>query len=527
VLIDDASAVKSLKDIDKEGVKAEGKLSKLSTTGGKIGIGIAGAGVAAGAALVAMTGKIVETTGAIQDSADRAGTTAEEYQKWSFAAEQCGMSTETLESAMIKSQKSFTDAKSGSEGMSEAYAKLGVDIANIGTSSEAFDVTMTKLAGMSDETERNALANDIFGKSYSDLTPLLNEGGTGIEALKQKAVDLGGVMSNEAVASGEQFGDTLDQLTTAGTGVFTSIGTSLIPILQTFADWLIANMPTIKTTIKTVFDAIVKVVGKAYDAFKENLLPIIKSILKWVQDNWPLIQSVMKTVFDAVVAVVGTAIDAFKKYLLPIIKTLVEWIGINFPIMKDAIKTVFEKIVEFVQNGIDKFNAIKDTVSDLYDSIKLKFQGIKDTIEDAIDGIKDFLDFDWEFPKLKMPHFSFSGTMNPLDWAAKGLPKVGVEWYAKGGIFSKPTLFNTPYGLKGVGDASSPEVVAPLNDLNAMISKGINEAIAPLLINQQSSDAPTIENIIYFGDDVVYKSYKRAEKNEGKRLGYTTKTAIS
>ena len=39
-----------------------------------------------------------------------------------------------------------------------------------------------------------------------------------MDALKQQAVDLGGVMSNDAVASGEALGDTLDQISLIGAG---------------------------------------------------------------------------------------------------------------------------------------------------------------------------------------------------------------------------------------------------------------------------------------------------------------------
>jgi hypothetical protein len=63
--------------------------------------------------------------------------------------------------------------------------------------------------------------------------------------------------------------------------------------------------------------------------------------------------------------------------------------------------------------------------------------------------------------------------MNPLKWLEEGTPKLNVEWYAKGGIFDKPTLFNTPYGLKGVGEAG-PEVVAPLSSLKEML--GLNNS---------------------------------------------------
>ncbi|MBW8382899.1 MAG: hypothetical protein K0M69_10330, partial [Youngiibacter sp.] len=121
---------------------------------------------------------------------------------------------------------------------------------------------------------------------------------------------------------------------------------------------------------------------------------------------------------------------------------------------------------------------IKNKATAVFDKVKSvllsPFITARDKIRDVIDTIKGYLDFKWSFPKLKMPHFKISnGSLNPLDWIKNGVPKLSVEWYAKGGIFSKPTIFNTPYGLKGVGDAKSPEVVAPLHELKAML--GLND----------------------------------------------------
>ena len=236
-----------------------------------------GAGVV-GAAVIGMTNKLTETTGAIKDSADRAGMSAEEFQKWAFAAEQSGMSAETLEGAMIKQQKVFAEAKTGSETAGAAYAKLGIDISSIGSSSEAFDQVMAKMAGMTDESERNALANDIFGKSYSELTPLLNEGAAGMDALKQQAVDLGGVMSNDAVASGEALGDTLDQISLIGAGLFNTVATMLMPAVQTFADWVIANSPTIQSTAEGAFNIIAGAIQFVIDN-SNWLIPVLAGVV--------------------------------------------------------------------------------------------------------------------------------------------------------------------------------------------------------------------------------------------------------
>ncbi|HIH8009865.1 TPA: phage tail tape measure protein, partial [Streptococcus suis] len=52
---------------------------------------------------------------------------------------------------------------------------------------------------------------------------------------------------------------------------------------------------------------------------------------------------------------------------------------------------------------------------------------------------------------------------NPLDWLKGGLPKIGVEWYSKGGILTKPTAFGINGNQLMVGGEAGKEAVLPLN----------------------------------------------------------------
>ena len=72
-------------------------------------------------------------------------------------------------------------------------------------------------------------------------------------------------------------------------------------------------------------------------------------------------------------------------------------------------------------------------------------------------------------PDIKVPHFSMYGN---FDAKTKSVPVVHVSWYAKGAIFTQPTLFNTAYGMKGVGEAG-PEAVLPIDLLRDYISEAM------------------------------------------------------
>lgn len=317
-------AKQELNDVGETAEKQESKFSKFGEGLKKGAIVGVGAVTALAGGLTKMATDAADAAGDLDDMAQRTGMTAEAFQQYAYAAKLSGMETETLEKAMIKSQTAFAEAKSGSETMSAAYQALGLDINNIGTSSEAFDLVIERLAGMEDETQRNKIANDIFGKSYADLSPLLNSGAEGINALKQEAVDLGGVMSNEAVAAGAQFGDSLDAVKTATNGVFMEIGSQFLPILQQLLTWVLAHMPEIKAVIETVFKAVEFVVGLVSKAF-DAILPILTDLYNWIEPYFPVIQKIVESTFDAIGKAVKTVTDIFWG-VVDAIKAAIDWL---------------------------------------------------------------------------------------------------------------------------------------------------------------------------------------------------------
>lgn len=324
ILVDSSKAEESIAKTEK---RADGLGSKLSSgiaTAGKWAAGIGAAAGVVGGALLGVAGKAADAMGDIDDMAQRTGVTAEEFQKYAYAAKLSGMETATLEKAMIKSQTAFADAKNGSKKMSEAYQALGIDIKNIGSSSEAFDEVIMRLADMENETQRNAIANDIFGKSYAELAPMLNGGSEGIKALKDEAVKLGGVMSNESVEAGAKFGDMLDKSKTMLSGVTNNIGIMLLPMLMQLLTWVTEHMPEIQATVTTVFGVISAVVSTGSEVFAA-ILPILKGLYDWVSPYFPTIQKIFETTFKGIGDTIKGVTEIFSG-LVEGIKIAIDWL---------------------------------------------------------------------------------------------------------------------------------------------------------------------------------------------------------
>ncbi|NBJ81609.1 phage tail tape measure protein [bacterium 1XD42-94] len=81
-------------------------------------------------------------------------------------------------------------------------------------------------------------------------------------------------------------------------------------------------------------------------------------------------------------------------------------------------------------------------------------------------------------PKPKIPVINVSTSSVAYgDGGSVSVPNFSVSWNALGGIFDQPTIFNTPAGMQGVGEAG-PEAVLPLDTLWAKMKEILNEAIA-------------------------------------------------
>lgn len=365
IFIDNEKANKSIDETTDKAKKSSSSftenLGNVVKAGTKVATAVVGATTAVVGGVSAMATSFADTTGDLDDMAQRTGVSAEEFQKYAYAAKLSGMETTTLEKAMIKQQKAFADAKEGSKAMSEAYKRLGVDIKSIESSGDAFDVVIKKLASMENETERNAIANDIFGKSYAELAPLLNSGAEGIDALKQEAVDLGAVISNDVVSAGANFGDTIDKIKTSLGGMFNNIMSSLLPIIQSLLDLILENMPTIQGLIQQfapVLSSMLQEILPPFIELVQSLLPIIINLInvlippisQIIQAILPVIVQLLNMILPPIIEIVNL--------ILPLLLSLIEpLLPLLQPILS-SLQPLFDMLVLIIQPLTELLNMI-------------------------------------------------------------------------------------------------------------------------------------------------------------------------
>lgn len=192
---------------------------------------------------------------------------------------------------------------------------------------------------------------------------------------------------------------------------------------------------------------------KAWAVIKAKLIAIWNTIKKSAIVIWTGLKNAVLKVWNGIKNAAKTVWTAIKNVVVKPIKTAVStakkiWTG-----LKSTLSSIW--------------NGIKSKASSVWNGIKSAITKpvtkAKELVKKIVDKIKGFFKFKWSLPKLKLPHF----TIKPKGWKFRDLlkgkiPKLGIEWYAKGGIFRRPTLLGD--GTRGVGEAGA-EAVLPLERL--------------------------------------------------------------
>lgn len=178
-----------------------------------------------------------------------------------------------------------------------------------------------------------------------------------------------------------------------------------------------------------------------------------------------------------IVAVVG-AISAVIAIIVVCIK---HWDEIKATVTRVA-NSIKEKIEDMKARAVESFTnlkegiasrveAIKSSVTEKFNAIKEKMlkpiQSARDKVKELIEKIRSFFNFTWSLPKLKMPHLKITGEFSI---SPPQVPKFSVDWYARGGVFDKPTLFTSGGRLGGLGEAGA-EAIVPLENNTEWLDK--------------------------------------------------------
>ncbi|WP_444210460.1 hypothetical protein [Dialister succinatiphilus] len=253
IFIDSSQAEESLGKTDD---KAKEVQDTLASTVKKAAAWATGTAAAITAATVAVF-KVADSVAAVGDEIDKQsqklGISAQAYQEWDAILGHCGASMDSLKAGMKTLSKAIAD---GSADQVAAFQAVGLSLDEVQQMSteDVFAAVITGLQGMEEGAERTNIATTLLGRSAQELGPLLNTSAEATEEMRQTVNDLGGVMSDEAVAASAQFKDALQDLETAAGWFKRELVANILPYVTAGMQGLTNAMMQAKNWVVTLKD---------------------------------------------------------------------------------------------------------------------------------------------------------------------------------------------------------------------------------------------------------------------------------
>lgn len=317
-------------------------------------------------------------------------------------------------------------------------------------------------------------------------------------------------------------------------GAFAAIGTAVGAVVGVLSGPLIAIIGVVIGVIIGIIAVI-----KNWGAIVDWLQSMWQSFSSWISGLWQGISSVASSVWSTISSFISEMISSCVSTVQNLWSNLSSflsglWQGISntassiwngiTSVISGAINTA-SSVVSSVVNGISSvvssvWNGIKSLTEIVWNGIKSAMtspiEAAKKVISGIVDTIKGLFNFKLSFPKIEiphipLPHFSLKGSFNPL----KGqIPSIGIDWFANGGILTKPTIFGMNGNRLMAGGEAGKEAVAPLSDLMAYVEAAV--------ANQFSKNRPSftvhLEGTVLLDGKQTGKLLAQTVKIENERI---------
>ncbi len=411
--------------------KTDELTSSMNELGKKALVAVTAAAAAAGAAIL----KLMSDAGHFADDlitlSNKTGISVQQLQELDYAARFVDVSVETMTGSLNKMTRSMDDARDALatgklNDQAAAYKELNVQITNadgsLRNNKAVFYEVIDALGKVTNETERDALAMQIFGKSATELNPLIKAGSSELSRLAQEAHQVGAVVSNEGVSALGTFDDNMETLKASTQGLMNEALAQLTPVINDLVTQLKENMPAIIEAIQGFISftiengpTIVAVIGGiAAGLAAWNVVTMIQGLITMVKgwqaatEGMSAAQAILNIVMAAnPIGIIITLVAALVAGILILWNTNEDF--------RNAVKKIFDGILTTISDVVGKIvtfftktipeslskvgDWFKDIGSNIVEGVWNGIQGMTSWIGDKvggffsgiIDGAKDLL----------------------------------------------------------------------------------------------------------------------------------------
>lgn len=381
---------------DKFNISAEQASAKLSAVGDKaqmVADKTRALSTAAAGLVVAIGGAAVKSAAWADDLntlSKQTGLTTEDLQKMQYASELVDVSVDDIAGSMSKMRRAMA-----TDGKQDVFAQLGVSVRDgtgaLRDSSTVFYEVLDRLGKVGNETERDALAMEIFGRSADQLAGIIDDGGASLKALGEEAENLGLILDQDTLDAMNRVNDQIDRLKAQAQGQFAKAGAAALEALTPAIEGIVNALSKVLEFIGNLNPEVIKVVT-IIAAIVAAISPVaaiiakIAGLLATLAPLLPVIGTALAALASPVTLVIA-GIAALVLVLADLVKTIYEnWdkikqkftdakdyvVGI-FEKIRDAVKEKINAVIDFVNKGIDAINKL---IAKINDSALGKFFGL-------------------------------------------------------------------------------------------------------------------------------------------------------
>ena len=255
-------------------------------------------------------------------------------------------------------------------------------------------------------------------------------------------------------------------------------------------NWYVSTVTSIFNIVKnvatTVWNAISNVANIVWNVIKSFFLAWFNWYVSAVTSIFNIVKNVITTVWNAIRAVTSAVWNSIKAVITSVLNAISSTVRSIASSIKSAITSAWNSIKSITSST---WNAIKSVTSSVWNGIKNAIQTpirvATEFVGRQVQKIKNFFSgLHIQLPHIKLPHFKLSGEFSLMP---PSVPHLGVDWYAEGGILTKPTMFGMRNGRPQIGGEAGPEAVLPIEKLGGILADTLRDigygGQQPIIIN--------------------------------------------
>lgn len=389
--------------------------------------GLSAAGAAVAGAIGALGLNSIKAADELATLSSRTGISTDTLQKFAYASDMVDVSTEELASALAKMKKNMAEHP-------EAFENLGIAVkdteGNFRDIEDVFYDSLAALSGITNETERDIVAMDLFGKSADSLATIIDDGGQSLKDYGDKAEELGVILDEDTITKLTETGDKIDEVKARATSTMAVVGAELIeklePTILKITDTLASLLEKLASldgeTLNTIFS-----VGLVVAAISP-VAGIISGIAKAIEG---VSGAISFLVANPIVALIAAVVG-----VVALIAVKGDEIQEKLQEVDDYLKDVFEK------DWTEEWGKIGEVVNGAMKVINGAWDGFKQTEDGIIDFIRGIFTGDWERAWHGIEEI-MTNKITAMESTLEGLSgwiknKFSIDWSEKLGGLGEP-----------------------------------------------------------------------------------------